>query len=370
MVQVFNSQLTDLMIVLDEPLAGLSGEEKNSVFRNILELAEKHTVLIVDHSDIFVDSSSIVTALGPAGGARGGYIIDYRKYLSDEAAEHSFDIHAPDGELKINVYDQVYHYRGVSVSILRNAMNYITGASGVGKSTLLREYFPQVFENYLYISQKPLTGNKNSSVVTAIDIFGRIQEIYAKSTGKDKKLFSNITGNEGACPCCGGSGYIEYGYDSRTKVRLDCKDCLGTGFNRVIKKYKVRGKSMFDIWNMTIDEAAEFFYSLDPKITKLLAEASSIMLGHLRLGQPTSSLSGGENIRIKIMKAAKSSSEILGIDEPFRGLSSSEIYKVSLFLNELVSKGKTVAVVDHSEIAKKYFCRNINLVNRDGILCG
>ena len=127
---------------------------------------------------------------------------------------------------------------------------------------------------------------------------------------------------------------------------------------------------MFDVWQMTIDEATEFFFSLDAKVTKLLKEASSIMLGHLKLGQPTSSLSGGENIRIKVLKAAKSSSEILGIDEPYRGLGASEIYRVSLFLNELISKGKTVVVVDHSETAEQYFCRRINLVNKDGVLYG
>ena len=100
----------------------------------------------------------------------------------------------------------------------------------------------------------------------------------------------------------------------------------------------------------------------------LLSEASSIMLGHLRLGQPTSSLSGGENIRIKILKAAKSTSDILGIDEPFRGLGTSEIYKVSKFLKSLVEKGKTVVVVDHSELAERYFERQLILANENGIL--
>lgn len=370
LVQVFNSQLSDLMIVLDEPLAGLSGEEKNSVFQNILELSKSHTVLIVDHSDMFVDAASVVTALGPAGGVGGGYVIDYKKYLKDDASEGVFEIYSPDGELGINIHNTVYNYSGACLSILKNGMNYITGASGVGKSTLLREYFPQVFESYLYINQKPLMGNKNSSVVTALDIFGRIQEIYGRSAGKGNKFFSNLTGNEGVCICCGGAGYIEYGYDNRTKARLVCEDCEGSGFNRVLKKYKVNDKSIFDVWNMTVDDASEFFCSLSPGITKLLKDASSIMLGHLRLGQPMSSLSGGENVRMKIMKTAKSSSEIVGIDEPFRGLGSSEIYKVSLFLNGLVAQGKTVVVVDHSEEAEQYFYRKIRLSNKNGFLTG
>ena len=125
---------------------------------------------------------------------------------------------------------------------------------------------------------------------------------------------------------------------------------------------------MFDIWNMTIDEAIDYFNPIDPKVSALLSEASSIMLGHLRLGQPTSSLSGGENIRIKILKAAKSTSDVLGIDEPYRGLGTAEIYKVSKFLKSLVEKGKTVVVVDHSELAEMYFERKLILTNENDIL--
>lgn len=368
MVQVFNSQLTDLLIVLDEPLAGLSGAEKDSIYQNILALSKKHTVLIVDHSDIFVSVAKTITALGPAGGINGGTIIDEKKYLKDEAIVRPLPAHTPGKKICVDVINDVYHYRGATVSFSGTCMNLITGSSGIGKSTLLREYFPQALDSYLYISQKPLMGNKNSSVITALDIFGRVQQLFATKTKKDKKLFSNLTGNDGACPFCGGAGYIEYGYDDRTKVKLQCEDCEGTGFNKIIKKYKLNGKSMFDIWNMTIDEAIDYFNPIDSKISALLSEASSIMLGHLRLGQPTSSLSGGENIRIKILKAAKSTSDILGIDEPFRGLGTSEIYKVSKFLKALVEKGKTVVVVDHSELAEAYFERQSILANENGIL--
>ena len=368
MVQVFNSQLTDLLIVLDEPLSGLSGIEKDSIYQNILELSQKHTLLIVDHSDIFVSVAKTITALGPAGGINGGTIIDGKKYLKEEAVIRSLPAYTPREPLLVDVINDVYHYSGAKISFSRNCMNLITGSSGIGKSTLLREYFPQAIDSYLYISQKPLMGNKNSSVITALELFGRVQDLFAAKTKKDKKLFSNLTGNDGACPFCGGAGYIEYGYDDRTRVKLQCEDCESTGFNKIIKKYKVNGKNMFDIWNMTIDEAIDYFNPLDPKISLLLSDASSIMLGHLRLGQATSSLSGGENIRIKILKAAKSTAAVLGIDEPFRGLGASEIYKVSKFLKLLVDKGKTIVVVDHSELAEQYFERHLLLSVEDGIL--
>lgn len=368
MVQVFNAQLTDMLVVLDEPLAGLSGREKKAIYENIITLCDRHTVLVVDHSDVFVSKAHKVYALGPGGGSKGGQLIDSAQYVRQEGQSRSLSVHKTNTMLPIEVSSPVYQYQGVRISIMQAAMNMITGPSGVGKSTLLREYFPQVFDEYLYINQKPMMGNKTSSVITALELFGRVQDLFAKKTGKDRRWFSNQSGCDGACPVCGGAGYIEYGYDARTKSALPCEECEGTGFNKVLKKYKIDGKTIFDIWNMTIDEGIEYFKKLDSKISSTFEEASSILLGHLKLGQPTSTLSGGENIRIKIMKAAKSTAKVLGIDEPFKGLSPSEIYLVATFFDRIRSKGKTIVVVDHSEEAEKYFGHRIVLAQRNGIL--
>ena len=368
MVQVFNAQLTDTLIVLDEPLAGLSGHEKKAVYENTISLCDRHTVLVVDHSDVFVDKAKMVYALGPGGGAKGGQLIDVPTYLQQESEQHSLTVHKTKSIMKVSLSGSVYQYRGVQISIMLNAMNMITGPSGVGKSTLLRAYFPQYFEKYLYINQKPIMGNKTSSVITALDLFGRIQNLYSKKTGKDRRWFSNQSGCDGACPICGGAGFIEYGYDSRTRSTLVCEECEGTGFNKILKKYTIDGKSMFDIWNMTIDEGIQFFKKHDPQITAVFEEASTILLGHLRIGQATATLSGGENIRIKILKTAKSAAKVLGIDEPFKGLSPHEIYLVASYFDRIRAKGKTIVVVDHSEEAAKYFGYRILLGQEDGIL--
>lgn len=368
MVQVFNAQLTDMLIVLDEPLAGLSGQEKKAIYENTISLSNRHTVLIVDHSDVYVSKAKMIYALGPGGGSKGGQFINVTEYLQQEAKPHYLTVQKTNTMLHISLSSSVYHYRGVQIAIMRDTMNMITGPSGVGKSTLLREYFPQQFDNYMYINQKPIMGNKTSSVITALEQFGKIQDLYAKKTGKDRRWFSNQSGCDGACPICNGAGFIEYGYDSRTRSTLICEECEGTGFNKVLKKYTIDGKSMFDIWNMTIDEGIQFFKKLDPKISVIFEEASMILLGHLILGQATSTLSGGENIRIKIMKVAKSTAKVIGIDEPFRGLSPSEIYLVALFLERIRAKGKTIVVVDHSEDAEKYFGHKIVLAEEDGII--
>ena len=168
--------------------------------------------------------------------------------------------------IHINIHNSVYFYDGVDIEIGKDCMNLITGYSGVGKSTLLREYFPQYFENYLYINQKPLLGNSNSSVATVMDIFSKVTKLFAEKYKKDRRFFSNQTGCEGTCSVCMGAGYIEYGngYDEKYDY---CKECAGTGFNKNLRKYSLNGKSIFDVWNMTIDESIEYFAGIDTKLT-------------------------------------------------------------------------------------------------------
>lgn len=370
LVQIFNTQLSDLLIVLDEPLAGLSSDEKPSIYNNILSLSKMHTVLIVDHGDTFVSNAKKVYALGPGSGIYGGKIINTENYLNSEAISQSIDIKHGTEQLMLNVCNPVYQYLGAKVGLLKKSMNLVKGSSGVGKSTLLREYFPQQWDDYIYINQKAVEGNKNSCVATILEIADRIAKLFAKKTGKDKKLFSNHTGNEGACPACRGSGVIEYGYNARNKICLKCEECDGTGFNSMIKKYTINDMSIFDIWNMTLSEGEEFFSDVDPCISGILHNANEINLGHLKIGQATTTLSGGENVRIKILKAAKTKSNLIGVDEPFRGLSNSEIYKVAVFLDHLREKGKTIVVVDHSEYAERFFARIITLHNKHGVLIG
>lgn len=370
MIQVFNTQLTDLLIVLDEPLAGLSGKEKNYVYENIVELSKKHTIVVVDHSEKFVSVARKIIALGEAGGSKGGYLINSARYLERQRCREDIEVPKIEKEIHIALKNCVYRYEGVEITIAENCINLITGYSGVGKSTLLREYFPQYFEKYVYINQKPLLGNKNSTVATALDISRRISELFAKKFSKDKKFFSNLTGNDGMCSACQGAGYIEYGSDRNMLTRLECQECQGTGFKKELKKYKINGKSIFDIWKMTISEGILYFDKYDKKIVESLMKAESIMLGHLSIGQPTGTLSGGENIRIKILKTSKTSANILGIDEPFKGLSQQEIFRMIKYLELIRNNGKTIVVVDHTDNIENYFSKKIILKNEKNWMIG
>lgn len=370
MVQVFTTQLSDLLIVLDEPLAGLSGDEKKIVFENVLLLSKKHTIIVVDHGDSFYDVADKIIALGEKGGREGGKLIDANQFLQEQRSIRKFSPVPVEKQQTIILNSPIYKYIGVRIRVADNCMNLITGYSGVGKSTLLCEYLPQFFESYLYINQKPLLGNKNSCVATVLNISNMISALFANKYKKDKKFFSNLTGNEGMCPLCGGAGYIEYGDDYHDSTRIKCMECEGTGFNKILKKYKIKGLSIFDVWKMTIDEAIVYFEDMDKAIANVCSDAAKILIGHLQIGQATSTLSGGESIRIKILKASKSKAKVIGVDEPFKGLSNVEIDVVARFLDTIRKKNRTLIIVDHTSGIEDYFSRWINIYNDNNILCG
>lgn len=368
LIQVFSSQLTDLLIVLDEPLAGLSSKEKEIVYKNILQLKKKHTLLIVDHHELFVNDAAQIIALGEGGGKKGGRLIDANEYLNKQHIVYAHKSVPANKYINMVLKSNVYNYAGTDITIALNTLNLISGASGVGKSTLLREYFPQYFDDYLYINQKPMGENIRSTVATCLEISNRISQMFAKKFKLEKTMFSNISTSEGMCPKCAGTGIITYGSKSQSQITLSCKDCCGTGFNKKLQKYKYNDKSIQDIWLMTIDEAVDFFYGIDAKIFTILKSAQNLLLGHLQIGERTSHLSGGENIRLKIMSALTAKSLVIGIDEPFKGLGNEEIFMVIKALDKLVEMKKTVIVIDHEEKAFDYFTNHINLINDGGIL--
>lgn len=368
LIQVFSSQLTDLLIVLDEPLAGLSSAEKEIVYNNILQLKKNHTLLIVDHHDLFIKDADNIIALGEAGGKKGGSIIDANAYIQKQKIIYPYENIPAKNYVNVKLNSEVYSYTGVDVNIALESLNLITGASGIGKSTLLREYFPQFFDDYLYINQKPMGGNIRSTVATSLGIASSISQLFSKKYNLSKTVFSNLSTAEGMCSTCSGTGIITYGSDSQSQIALTCKECNGTGFDKKLSKYTLEGKNIQEVFLMTIDECVDYFSKIDSRISSVLLTAQGLLLGHIQLGEKTSYLSGGENIRLKLMTALTAKNPVIGIDEPFKGLGNEEIYMVIKALNDLTKKIKTVIVVDHEEKAFKYFTNHIYLVNNNGIL--
>lgn len=369
LVQVFASQLSDMLIVLDEPTAGLSELEAKAVYTNIKALAQKHTLLIVDHHSMFFDDAASIIALGEGSGVNGGNLVDAKKYIRSQRRAFTLEPLPVENLIHVSLNNNVYNYNGVQLDLAEKRMNIISGPSGIGKSTLLREYFTQFFENYTYINQKPIVGNSRSTVATDLNIFTKIVAVFAKEFETEKSFFSNMVSADGACPSCAGTGIITYGSELQGQVSLVCKECDGTGFNKKLAEYTIHDKSILDIWKMTIDEAYVYFSSFNKPISKILQDAQDLLLGHLQVGQLTSSLSGGENLRVKLLKSISTDAVIYGIDEPFKGLNNEEIYTVARFLSRLEKAGKTIIVVDHEVQSFPYFSKHIILQNRDGILC-
>lgn len=369
MILVFNTSLSNLLLVLDEPLAGLSYLEQELVLQKIKSFIPRNTVLIVDHSNAFVKEAKHTIALGPSGGANGGYLIDPKEYYQQDIFQTNFTARKIKKVLHFESINNIYSYHGVRLTVLEQGLNLIYGASGIGKSTLLREYLPQINDKYQYINQKSLVGNKNSSLCTALGLFTNITKLFADKYDKSYDFFSNQSSCTGACSNCQGAGYLEYNISGDNFSRVQCHECQGTGFTKNLMKYKLNDKNIFDIWHMTVDEAQEFFVMLDDKIAKKLQAASALMLGHLVLGQATSSLSGGENVRVKLLKAHDSTAKIIGFDEPFKGLNRQEISKVLNYLHMLRESGKTIIVVDHTQGISEVFDKKIELtVSSSGIL--
>ena len=370
LVQVFNTQLTDLLIVLDEPLAGLSESERRIIHRRIKSLSKKHTVLLIDHHNLFYNDSNNIIALGERSGKYGGNIIDTESYIKSQSKTIHYEPLKEKSITRIQLSSPIYEYQGINIEIADQRLNLITGRSGIGKSTLLREYLPQKFEKYVYINQKPLTGNSNSSVATALNLFNDILGIFSKKHHKPKTFFSNHTGCDGACQSCLGTGLISLGSEYQEKAHIVCKECSGTGFNKLLKSYRNAGLNLFDIWQLTIDEARSYFDGVDTNVASKLSKAQEIMLGHLLVGQPTTSLSGGENIRVKILRSLKATAKVYGVDEPFRGLNNAEIFKVAAFLENFIKSGKTVIVADHEDECFKYFTRHLELTCVNSVMTG
>ena len=197
LIQVLNTQLSNLLLVLDEPLAGLSGNEKNAVYNSILELAQQHTLLIVDHGDTFSEISKNTIVLGKEGGRNGGYLIDAREYVNQERIERTIPVRLPSKVVHVLINNCIYQYNGVDLHIGIDSMNLITGHSGIGKSTLLREYFPQFFKKYQYVSAKPLLGSKNNTIATTLDLFSHVLDLFAQKYGKKEVSFRINTAEMG-----------------------------------------------------------------------------------------------------------------------------------------------------------------------------
>ena len=395
------SKLTGTLYVLDEPTIGLHPRDTAALANLLKELAKNgNTVVTVEHDHHVIEQADHIVEMGPASGEKGGEVVcsaPYSAFMKDPrpitarylCGEESIPLpqHRRQGNEKFLtlIGAQEHNLKNLTVRIPLGTLTCVTGVSGSGKSTLVENilyaaaarnfkvatppvgHFDHIkgFE-YLctvrLINQDPIGKTPRSNPITYIKAFQAIRQLFAQSAeahtrGLTPAHFSFNTG-AGRCSRCDGQGHEKLEMYFFEDLFVTCEDCEGRRFKPEVLAIQVRGYSIHDVLNMTIEHALAVFEDLIPALVPPLKLLDSLGLGYLRLGQPATSLSGGESQRLKIAAelarlptvkpgATPSQGVLYILDEPTTGLHVEDIKKLLLVLHRLVDAGNTVVVVEH-----------------------
>ncbi|MBI2051182.1 excinuclease ABC subunit UvrA [Candidatus Roizmanbacteria bacterium] len=386
--------LTGVLYILDEPSVGLHQKDLNALIQTLHKLKSLgNTLIIVEHDRETIESADFIVELGPKAGKKGGKIIFTGLVSQLKRTANSLTGNYLSGKRKIALEGQItsrtrgtlkllgaaqYNLKNINVTIPLGNLIAITGVSGSGKSTLIVEtlypalkyyldgYYPekigefQKLEGFQYldhvylVDQSPIGRTPRSNPATYVGFFDEIRELFAltpdaRMKGFKKSRFSfNLKG--GRCEKCQGAGVIKIEMQFLPDVYITCDICAGQRYNQETREVKYKGKNIYEILKMTVDEAAEFFKSHFPIYHKLNF-LQDVGLGYIALGQPAPTFSGGEAQRIKLANelSRKNTERILYIlDEPTTGLHFYDIEKLLHALYQLVAKGSTVIVIEHN----------------------
>lgn len=363
--QLMIGKMHDLLIVLDEPTASLYPAEVDYTIGIIEEMRKKNTLLVVEHNEKIIESADYNIFLGHDGGKNGGYLISRDEYMKLQEGRLKYSFFKGTATDKCVLDSDYVDYAGCELEIPHSSIVGISGMSGCGKTTILREILPKYYEDYLYVSQKPLKGNSFTTVATYTKLIDEIRTYYAKILEKDKGYFSQR--GKGACEKCGGSGGIEIGGFYEEKLFDICDKCDGTGYLQEVLEWKVNDLNIYEIQQMTIDELIASGISISAKTNKILVLLSNLGLGYLKLSQKVKTLSGGENQRIKLAEALNENKyAFIGLDEPTKGLGKREIKRLlGLIYEEISENKKTFIVAEHDPIFLNFCSYFVELKRKD-----
>lgn len=378
------SGLTGVLYVLDEPTTGLHSRDMMKLLKALEKLRDLgNTVLVIEHDVDFINRCDYVIDFGPLSGKNGGQIVAEGtpvqvannensitgKYLKQENRKLNQSYLGETKKISIiNAYE--HNLRNVNVDIPLNRLVTFTGVSGSGKSSLVFDVFAKYakgervkcdsivglsnVERIITVNQSQIGKISRSNLATYTDIFTAIRELFAKlPEAKKKKLSSkdfsfNVKG--GRCEKCKGLGVIPLDMHFLDDIEVPCPVCKGKRFKKDILEVKFDGKSISDILNKTVKENMEIF-KLQKGIYNRLLVLNQVGLDYLTLGQPTTTLSGGECQRIKLSKEIGKTNlgkTLYILDEPTTGLHPSDIDKLIKLLKNIVNKGNSVIVIEHS----------------------
>lgn len=356
MVKHLNGSLVDVTYIFDEPSVGLHPRDVHRLNELLQKLRDKgNTVIVVEHDPDVIKVADHIVDVGPFAGSRGGTIVfegSYEDLLDSGTLTGNYmkrpiqlkeDCRQPSGKLSIK--DATLHnLQNVSVDIPTGVLTVVTGVAGSGKSTLINEVFLGSHPDAIVIDQSAVGVSTRSNPATYTGIMDDVRKAFAAANKVNQGLFS--FNSKGACENCQGLGVVYTDLAFLDSVKLPCEVCGGRRFKEEVLEYKLNGKSIAEVLEMTVEQALEFF-QLKEVVRKLQA-MSDVGLNYITLGQPLSTLSGGECQRIKLASELHKKGSIYVMDEPTTGLHMSDIGHLLEIMNRLVDAGNTVIVIEHN----------------------
>jgi len=354
-VRNLGSSLTNITYIFDEPTAGLHPADAERIGRLLVGLRDKrNNVLVVEHSRQMLALADHIIELGPEAGTHGGEITFEGSY-SDLLKADTVTARALKQRIVLNEHPlpwsegytlrdcHSHNLKHIDVTIPHGVLTAITGVAGSGKSSLAVHELPRRYPDAIVIDQRPIGTSIRSTPATYTGVMDDIRRLFAEANGVDAAWFS--FNSKGACPVCKGTGQITYDMAFAEPVVVVCEECGGHRYNPTALSYRYRGRNIEDVMTLTIEQAMDFFDNA--KIRRKLQVMMDVGLGYLTLGQPTSTLSGGEIQRIKLSAHLGSRGHLYILDEPSTGLHAKNIELLLTLLRRLVSEGNTVVIVEH-----------------------
>jgi excinuclease UvrABC ATPase subunit len=361
MIRQLGSSLTDVTYVFDEPTTGLHPHDIQRMNELLLQLRDKgNTVLVVEHKPETIAIADHVVDLGPSAGKAGGTVcfegtVEGLRasdtvtgcHLDDHAALKE-TVRAPTGKLEIRGAS-THNLRNIDVDVPLGVLVVVTGVAGSGKSSLVNGSIP-AGEGVVSIDQSAIRGSRRSNPATYTGLLDPIRKAFAKAGSVKPALFS--ANSEGACPNCKGLGVIYTDLAMMADAATTCEECEGKRFEASVLEYHLGGKDISEVLAMSVDEAIEFFGAGEaktPAAQKILDRLADVGLGYIAIGQPLTTLSGGEQQRLKLAAQMGEKGEIYVLDEPTTGLHLADIDQLLELLDRLVDSGKSVIVIAHHQ---------------------
>ena len=386
------SQLVNVLYILDEPSIGLHQRDNNRLIKSLKELRDLgNTIIVVEHDRDMMFHADYIVDIGPKAGRKGGEVV-FQGTVGEMLKTNTITAQYLNGTLNIEIPKQRRKGNGKSL-IMRGCRGnnlkhldvefplgeliLVTGVSGSGKSTLINETLYPILSKHFYrslqqpmpydsiegleyidkvvnVDQSPIGRTPRSNPATYTGVFSDIRNLFvhlpeAQIRGYKPGRFSfNVKG--GRCETCGGNGYKTIEMNFQPDIQVPCEECHGKRYNRETLEVRYKGKSIADVLDMTINQAVEFFENV-PDIKRKIKTIQEVGLGYIKLGQPSTTLSGGESQRVKLateLSKKDTGKTVYILDEPTTGLHFEDIRILMDVLQKLVDRGNTVIIIEHN----------------------